>query len=316
MSFKAPAFVAALFTVVGCGVAPEGKSVADWNVSTELGQVLPSPWQMTLDMGQLVPGDTTTFEVSGANPGDTITLLRGSPGTSCPGVLDGLCIDVTGPSVMLNMVADDFGVASASVALPLSLPLGIEATFQAVGGVGDVAYSSNTETRIISGGAVAEDPNLLVDGGFDVDVAGWASDAYLTVDWSGEDRLGDASSGAMLATLDTTDIMIHEITTCMPVEEAAFYDLSLWGFPEAEASGVLYWNIGYEFFSGADCTGSLTRGDVGWYHVGRDWAYHELPDVPVEADAQAMNFRIRVWQKDTTRAVDFTFDDASVIAHD
>lgn len=116
---------------------------------------------MSLLVESLVPGGDGLFLVTGATPGDTVFFLR-SPtlGTTCPGVLGGVCLDLSQPLVMGSAQADAAGVAVLLLPLPATVPLGATMNFQAA-----VATSSAYVSPVVAAttGYVCGDDVLSAD---------------------------------------------------------------------------------------------------------------------------------------------------------
>ncbi|MCB9682645.1 MAG: hypothetical protein H6733_14360 [Alphaproteobacteria bacterium] len=80
----------------------------------------------------LLPGEALELLVEDATPGATVYVLAGHPGTWCPAVLGGSCMDLApAPSVVGSAVASLDGIATVTVTPPVSLPVGSTWSFQA-----------------------------------------------------------------------------------------------------------------------------------------------------------------------------------------
>jgi hypothetical protein len=82
----------------------------------------------------VVPGETTTLTVNGANPGESVRFVRSFQGVGagpCPAVLGGLCLDLRGTTLMGASTANGEGQASFQLSVPASAPLGNAVSFQA-----------------------------------------------------------------------------------------------------------------------------------------------------------------------------------------
>ncbi|MCA9572059.1 MAG: hypothetical protein KC656_29675, partial [Myxococcales bacterium] len=117
------------------------------------GRVLRAVLSVSLAPG-LVPGETATYTISGADPGETVILggsLQGTGVGPCPAQLGGLCVDLVPPLVNLgSAVADGSVVATVTVPVP-ALPVGTDVAVQAVarlgvGGASSVKSDARTDT--------------------------------------------------------------------------------------------------------------------------------------------------------------------------
>jgi arylsulfatase A-like enzyme len=141
----APRVIAALLAL-GCVSAP---STDDGWASAELpvrdGAVRPPPL-MTLISSAVVPGGTLRLTADGATAGDTVWFARGSEigEGRCPGVLAGLCLDITRGQPLGAAVADAEGHAELLVPVPALARVDLAVAFQAL--VFDVPapYASTT----------------------------------------------------------------------------------------------------------------------------------------------------------------------------
>jgi uncharacterized repeat protein (TIGR03806 family) len=120
------------------------------------GSQVPSPPQaLELEVTALWPGQSTTWRVSGLAAGESVHIARaaGVGSDTCLGVAGGLCLDLQSPPTLLGIAtANAQGVATLTRNLPSSLPLGIDAAFQAVAlrGAGGVdSVKSNAVLRIV-----------------------------------------------------------------------------------------------------------------------------------------------------------------------
>ncbi|MEQ1507275.1 MAG: lamin tail domain-containing protein [Myxococcota bacterium] len=91
---------------------------------------------VTLTIDPIVPGDQTRFVVTGAGANELVHLARSTNGLGagpCLGTLGGLCLDVNGPVTLHgSATADATGVAVLVQTVPESVPIGVDAAFQAV----------------------------------------------------------------------------------------------------------------------------------------------------------------------------------------
>lgn len=128
--------------------APDATFLVAWETDAASGGVLGAwvdpdgvtmPWTtprtrpLHLVQGPLRRGRDVLFGVSGAAPGEDIALVRGALGVpSCPVVMGGVCLDVSGPVVLGTATADATGTAIVRLPLPAGAPLGLEVATQAV----------------------------------------------------------------------------------------------------------------------------------------------------------------------------------------
>jgi len=90
---------------------------------------------LELQVDTLRVGTSVTMEVDGAHAYETTYIVMGGPIGSgpCPDVAGGLCMDIEGPvSVLGSIETDATGHGTLSVALPATVPTGVERGFQAV----------------------------------------------------------------------------------------------------------------------------------------------------------------------------------------
>lgn len=187
--------------LVGCAEAPEAQlqDAAAWNTDLQT-QMAPPPVELDLFvLGDAVAGSSFDVTVTGALPGETVTLIRtdGDVGDGpCIAALGGQCLDVEGPfTVMDTAVADAAGVATFTVSIPAAATIGNENLFFAgsIRGSGgaDSVVSDNIRLRISDGSArlrvVHASPDapavdIYADGGLLVpDVAYTEAAGYLSV---------------------------------------------------------------------------------------------------------------------------------------
>lgn len=109
----------------------------------------PGAGGLTLSMdGALIPGNTVVIRISGAQPGQNVFFARGTayaPGAVCPAPLNGLCMDMSGLTLMNSNAADAQGRVQFSVTIP-NLPDGRVVFFQAAT-PGATAATSNVVAK-------------------------------------------------------------------------------------------------------------------------------------------------------------------------
>jgi hypothetical protein len=88
---------------------------------------------LTLSAGEPVPGATVSITAMGALPGDMVVFLGArKPGSWCPRLLGGSCVDLKNPRRLGIATADDLGVAVLEVEVPAETVIGESVWFQAV----------------------------------------------------------------------------------------------------------------------------------------------------------------------------------------
>lgn len=146
MSF--PKFTAlAVLALTACSTADEAAPGADL-MATEAAPP-PGAYGLTLAIdGIAQPGNSMTFRVTGAQANQRVFLARGTGntvGALCPGVLNGLCVDLDRATLLTTLTADGQGRAQFTVTVP-ALPEGLVAYFQAATG-GATAATSNVVAK-------------------------------------------------------------------------------------------------------------------------------------------------------------------------
>lgn len=129
---------------------------------------VPLPVQMALSVPAVVPGDTVFVSVSGADPGASVKLLRGSAGgMTCPAVLGGGCVSLGSASILASANANAVGEAAFAIVVPVSVPVGVNLDLQAVVG-GANAYASDvvrSTTVSVCGDTIQQSDEECDDGG-------------------------------------------------------------------------------------------------------------------------------------------------------
>lgn len=96
----------------------------------------PGTYGITLSAeGAAIPGETITFEVSGAQRFETVYVALGFAErlrSLCPPVLNGGCIDLQSPQLLTTLTTDASGIATFTVTVPGTVPPGGTAYFQAL----------------------------------------------------------------------------------------------------------------------------------------------------------------------------------------
>lgn len=130
--FKAAPVALTALALVAC----QTEAPADLSNDLPLEQA-PPPGAGGLELavtGALIPGNSITFRVTGAQPNEVIRLVYGSdsaPASFCPPPLNGLCLDVQGARLLpFTLTADASGRGQRTITVP-NLPAGREAWFQA-----------------------------------------------------------------------------------------------------------------------------------------------------------------------------------------
>jgi len=110
----------------GCAFDDVG---AEWFAT----QLAPAP-PISVSTTDWVVGGSTTVTAVNAEDGETVMFVRGTgmgPGP-CPGLLGGLCLDLTGAALLGSAVADATGTAELTFTVPGFVPDGMTVTLQAV----------------------------------------------------------------------------------------------------------------------------------------------------------------------------------------
>lgn len=97
------------------------------------------PGTAVVDSSTLVGGDKAVFTVTGAEAGATMHFFLSVVGTGTGPCALGVCLDVLAPFYLGSSVADDGGLASRSVTVPVTAPVGSSVYVQ-------VAEIGSTET--------------------------------------------------------------------------------------------------------------------------------------------------------------------------
>lgn len=96
--------------------------------------------------GAGTPGNTVTFTITGAAPGERVYLALGTAeqvGALCPPVLGGGCVDLENARLIRTVDADGSGVATLTTTAPSLIVPGGSSVFQAV----SASATSNTVLR-------------------------------------------------------------------------------------------------------------------------------------------------------------------------
>lgn len=111
---------------------------------------------LAVETSDWILGQLAWVEVTGASPGESVKILRGTGGEgpgACPVPLGGLCLDLLAPVVVQQtVVADAAGVARWDFTVPATAPANTDLWVQAVAvrGVGGVdSVKSDVEPRTI-----------------------------------------------------------------------------------------------------------------------------------------------------------------------
>lgn len=147
--------LALLLLLLACGpAAPEGtlSDPALGGVTWLVGED-PLPPPMALSVTAMTPGQTAIFSASGANPGVRVYFLYGrNAGITCPPALAGACLGITSPVVLGSAIAGAGGVATLSVPVPATVPIGTIAWFQAGTLPNPTSVLSDVVRRVAGGG--------------------------------------------------------------------------------------------------------------------------------------------------------------------
>lgn len=267
----------ALLTLAACADLPE---------NTALVEAPPPPFALDLWTSPWIAGGTARAVVRGAVPGDTVRLLFGAGGQSCPAPLHGACVDLASPTPIASAVAGPTGQAAFTVPIPAGAPVGADRTMQAVANLRGVASVSNPwESEVVASCPGADGCNLVGNADLDNLVAPWRPvPGVVTLAWSPRDRLGAAASGA----LEVTNIANGSYSSawqCAPVRAGDVYDYRGWGYLPAAAAGA-YLFAEYIFYTNDDCTGGLVAFDESpWDPTLQTWVQIGLQGIVTPAGA-------------------------------
>ena len=140
-----------LLALAAC--APDTQSPPLDVVESLAAEAAPAPTggHLTLGVSPLISGGALTLRAEGASAGETVYFARGSgyvPGATCPPVLDGLCLNLAGATLLGTAIANGSGVATLNLVLPAGMPpSGANVSFvAAVANPGDT--TSQVEPRV------------------------------------------------------------------------------------------------------------------------------------------------------------------------
>ena len=144
---------------------------------------------------------------------------------------------------------------------------------------------------LLSAGVRAQ--NLLANGGFDDDVAGWRSSAgtAVTLEWVAEDALDDPISGAVevVGQFVPQQPTIYGAEQCVAVEAGEVHDVAAWVLipPGQEKLGTAFLQV--TWYPSASCDG----GEVDFYRASlsqasSDWARIAADGLTVPAGAHSV----------------------------
>lgn len=267
----------ALLTLAAC---------ADPSENAALVEAPPPPFALDLWSAPWIAGGNTRVVARGAVPGDTVRLLFGASGVSCPAQLRGACLDLAAPTPVASAVAGPTGEARFTLSIPRGAPVGADRTLQAVANLGGVAMVSPPwDSEVVASCPGADGCNLVGHGDLDSMVAPWRPVAgVIDLAWSPRDRTGAAASGA----LEVTNIGTNTHSSawqCVPVDQGDVYDYRGWGYLPAAGAGA-YMFAEYIFYANSDCTGALVAFDESpWEPTLQTWVQIGLPGFVTPAGA-------------------------------
>jgi hypothetical protein len=127
-----------------------------WYPGVSIFRGLAETQALTLTQTPLVRGQEATWTVARATPGEAVRIYRSRTGTGdgpCPPQLGGLCLDLLPPvRVLGNAIANANGVATFTMTIPQSTPVGTPFHTQAVirrGPDGADSVKSNTSSAVV-----------------------------------------------------------------------------------------------------------------------------------------------------------------------
>lgn len=127
-----------LSVLAACGTpADEAGLTLEMPATEAVDQAAPPGAPLALTVGVLTAGATLNIQVSNADPGENVFIVRSTAGMGagpCPGVLAGTCMDVVAPTVLPGapFTANPSGNVNLAPTIPGGLPFGTEVCFQAV----------------------------------------------------------------------------------------------------------------------------------------------------------------------------------------
>ncbi len=289
-----------VLALVGC--ANEADQEVAWTLSGEELEVTPfeqvptPPYDLGLSIGALVAGATGTLTASGADAGATVHYLHGGVGAGpCPAALGGLCIDVTGPTLIGTAVADAAGVAELGIPVPSGL-VGATVNVQAMqlAGVDTLQSPVVSVTIGAAGGACSGGGTSILDNpGFESGLTSWQSNGAPVV--SGEAYEG-STSGETAGNYD-----LEQLFNAVPVASLTSATFRAWH----DAADFPAMSVDWTYDDGSSDSECCFSGLLG------DWM---LIDVMPYLDATKNIDSIRVWgysgggaAPDVVRRDDFQF---------
>lgn len=157
---------------------------------------LPPPTPVALDLckpATVTPGAVATFEVTGATPGATVSLVRGGPPRGRPTCFGGgACTSLSNPALLGQGTADGAGTANVRVTVPRAAPLGAMTGLQAFELRSGGAVASNVARVTLSAPddlSACADADVCVHPDLDGDLLTDTCDA--DADGDGDPRPGD-----------------------------------------------------------------------------------------------------------------------------
>lgn len=108
---------------------------------------LPPPVTMGMSASSATAGQFLTLSITGAQPGETLHVFTSvRQGRACPPALNGGCIDLHAPRVLIQAPANARGNLTLRVMVPQASPAGTGIFFQAIGEAGPTA---SPVTRVV-----------------------------------------------------------------------------------------------------------------------------------------------------------------------
>lgn len=155
-------------------------------------------------------------------------------------------------------------------------------------------------TTLVSVSGIARAQNLVVNGDFDTNLAGWYYPASFVEDsWSAFDAGGSPSSGSVRQENANTDgIKTSGIGQCVPVVAGESYRVGVSIYvPSGQAATGLA-GILFQWMASADCSGAAIGGGLGtdgeWvgFDAWQDWM-SDFVEAPPGAQAMEVDLTCR-----------------------
>jgi hypothetical protein len=170
---------------------------------------------------------------------------------------------------------------------------------------------------LVFGAGISRAQNLLVNGDFDTDLAGWYRPASWVEDsWSAIDIDASPSSGSVRQeNVNVDGVKTSGIGQCIPVTEGESYRVSGATFVPSGQDAVGAASIVFQWKDGTDCTGEAIGGGLGTGGSGLFDEWYVFVSDFVVAPAGAGSMQLDLLCRKTTAAGTFVayWDDLVVV---